>query len=105
MPPCTGGRAGLGVCTSVRVFRMSPSRCIEMPTCWKSVHSCASRITGPATLPDSMLKAISCPTVSCPSITSRAPSHMVATVTSLLTKVTPPLATVPIAVVRKAALT
>ena len=69
------GSGGLGVCTSVRVFRMSPSRCIEMPTCWKSVHSCASRITGPATLPDSMLKAISCPTVSCPSITSRAPSH------------------------------
>lgn len=49
---------------------------------------------GDDTCPASMLKATSSPTVILWSITSVAPSHMMAAVTSLLTSVTPPLATV-----------
>ena len=41
-----------------------------------------------------MLNATSSPTVNCLSITSVAPSHMIAAVTSLLTSVTPPPAIV-----------
>ena len=73
---------------------MSPSRLIEMPTCWKSFQSCASRRIGLDTWPASMLKATSSPTLSWLSITSVAPIHMIAAVTSLLTSVTPPPATV-----------
>ena len=42
-----------------------------------------------------MLNAINCPTDSSPSITSRAPQYMVATVTNLDTSVTPLFASVP----------
>jgi hypothetical protein len=72
-----------------------------MPLCWKSAHSCARRITGCATWPASLLKAMSCPTESWPSITSRAPVYIVATVTSLDTSVTPPCASELAVAVRK----
>ncbi|MCY1550857.1 hypothetical protein D9M68_871410 [compost metagenome] len=48
-----------------------------------------------------MLKAINWPTLSLPSMTSRAPKYSVATVTSLEMSVTPPLAMVPMVAVRK----
>ncbi|MNV95960.1 hypothetical protein D3C71_1909110 [compost metagenome] len=79
---------------SVGVLRMSPRRCTETLVCWKLGHSCARRMIGCATRPASMLKAISWPTESCPSITSRAPSHNVASVTSLPISPTPSLASV-----------
>jgi hypothetical protein len=84
MRPFSGGScaAVLGG-TSVRVFRMSPSRAIEMPVCWKSVQSCAMRMIGCATRCANMLKATNWPTVSAPSMTSRAPYQSIAALTSL----------------------
>ena len=52
------------------------------------------RKMGPDTCPAGMLKAISSPTVSRFSITSDAPSHMMPSVTSLLTSITALPATV-----------
>ncbi|MOA09871.1 hypothetical protein D3C78_1297310 [compost metagenome] len=73
---------------------MSPRRCTETPVCWKLVHSWARRMIGWETRPASMLKAISWPTDRSPSITRRAPSQRVATVTSLPTRPTLSLAMV-----------
>ncbi len=101
--PWIGGKLLLLPATSVRAFKISPSRCTEMPVCWKSVHNCARRITGWATCPASILNATSCPTDNFPSITSLAPIYMVATVTNLLIKVTPLLASMPRVAVRKLA--
>ena len=50
---------------------------------------------GEDTWPANILNAMSWPTVILPSITRLAPSHMMAAVTSLLTTVTPPLASMP----------
>ena len=50
---------------------------------------------GDATCPASILNATSSPTVILPSMTRVAPHHMMAAVTSLLTRVTPPLASMP----------
>ena len=54
---------------SERVLRMSPSRAMEIPVCWNSCHMLARRMIGWAIRPASMLKAISPPTVSAPSMT------------------------------------
>jgi hypothetical protein len=52
-----------------------------------------------------MLKAINWPRLRLPSITSRAPSHMVTSVTSLPISETPSCASVPSVAVRKPAAT
>src|SRR5215470_18031215 len=66
-----------GACVaSPGVFKMSPSRCTEMRTCWKSCQSWARRSTGEATRPASMLNATSSPTVRLSAMTSRAPIEL-----------------------------
>ncbi|CFN77158.1 Uncharacterised protein [Bordetella pertussis] len=92
MEPRSAGNCALSPATSVRQFRMSPRRCIETPVCWKSFHSCANRITGCVTWPDSMLKATSSPTVMRCATTSVAPTHRTPSATSRLISVTPVLA-------------
>src|SRR5258706_388960 len=77
------------------VLRMSPMRSTEMRTCWKSCHSWASRSTGLLTRAASMLNATSSPTVSEPSIASRAPKNRHSAMVSLLISAAIWLATLP----------
>ncbi|MNL34229.1 hypothetical protein D3C87_1561920 [compost metagenome] len=73
----------------MRVLRMSPSRAMEIPVCWKSVHSCAMRMMGCDTRWANMLKATNWPTVRSLFITRCAPYQRVAALTSLPMRLTP----------------
>ena len=84
-PRGVGGASRISGAGSGAVLRMSPSRSIEICTCWKSCQICDSLRIGCTACEAIMLKATSAPTLSWPSITALAPNNSTAAVVSLLT--------------------
>ncbi|MNV74836.1 hypothetical protein D3C71_1680880 [compost metagenome] len=88
--PCSVGSCGAALgATSARVLRISPSRAMEMPVCWKSVHSCAMRMMGRARRWANIVKATNWPTVSWLSMTRCAPHQSMAALASLPMRLMP----------------